>query len=165
MSDYSGSFRTRFGYCHVFGNYLVFTKDSNPAAPAAPHKNHLLLLNQVLRGLFVALFAWMAANYFLSKNWGLFVAMASVAIVWAFFMYRSLSVVDTNLLERRQIERVTFSKQAGRMQLPVLEFWHTNSEGRLKRRIIPLPDAKGATRFEVENTLAFLRREGLVILD
>lgn len=155
-------FRTKTGYCHVFPDKIVLTREG-VLGDTAKVVHGSIAKTLIIYGLLTAYFAFSCYKSFSRSDnfWGvvylLFVLLNVYAIV------SRLRVSATPVINRNTIKLVTFNNAKPGLTRSYFEVFFENENGKIKKRLIMLPGSLSNGSDETKKAVQILREQGLLV--
>ncbi len=133
-------FQTRYGYCHLLPDRILFTNSKIIGDISAYKEGNKIIGALVLQ---LTLFCAMIVYFFTEALKGDFWQMltpAIVAIISLFSLFNSLRISTTAIIMRDKISSVNFVKGIPYMITPHFVIWFYNSKNHKRKRIVTLFD-------------------------
>lgn len=149
-------FRTKYGYCHILPDRIVFTHRNllgTLGDMAIEGKMSRVLVTYSFLALFTLYFSWVQVERS-NEIWAVIFAIIGGYLAYA--VIQGLNLSAHPIIRRSGIEQVQYSKPIEGLNPPTVEIRFKDHKGRTRRRLIALKFG------EEQQALVALKAEGLM---
>ncbi|MCP4459611.1 MAG: phosphoribosylaminoimidazolesuccinocarboxamide synthase [Cytophagales bacterium] len=155
-------FLTKTGFCHVLKDKIIFTPSGFMGhigdMTVEGRMSRILLFFSSL-ALLILYFAY--ANYLENQ----FLWTGIFGVIGSYLIYGIIKGLNTSMhpiINRSAIKEVRFVKGVQDLTPPSFEVKFANSMGKMKKRIISLPNPTAKNRSKIQEAINIMREEGLI---
>ena len=155
-------FRTKTGFCHVLSDKIVLTRDGIRGNAAK-----VMVGNSISRILIIYGVISCGLFYFAYKSYtiGQIVQTIFFGFLGVFLLYgivMSINNSSASIIERNKIRNVMFKRAIVGLTRSRFEVLFENEQGKVKKRLIMLPDSLSDGQNETEKALKIMTEAGLI---
>ena len=155
-------FRTKTGFCHVMPDKIVLTRDGIRGNAAK-----VMVGNSISRILIIYGVISCGLFYFAYKSYtiGQIVQTIFFGFLGVFLLYgivMSINNSSASIIERNKIRNVIFKRAIVGLTRSRFEVLFENEQGKVKKRLIMLPDSLSDGQNETEKALKIMTEAGLI---
>ncbi len=152
-------FSTKTGFCHIFPDKIVLTREGFIGGMAnMTHENNIARLKTIYVIVLCCLL-YLAIDNFKKGLMLPFVLIIVISLYIFIGLIRSTNISTAPIIPREKIVSVKF--KPGFMR-PCFDVRFKNEKGRIKKRIITLPGSLTGKKSETEQALNMMKEEGLL---
>lgn len=154
------SFETKTGFCHVFTDKIVLSKDLNGTIKVVANNNIKRIF--LLHGLVSIYNFYMFYNSINEKKYFFSILFLVIGLIFTFGIFNSLNNSTTPIIFRNSIKEVVFIKAKPYITRAYFEVYFTDENNSTKKRLIMLPGSFSNGKSETEKALKIFKEEGLI---
>lgn len=156
------SFETKTGFCHVFTNKIVLSRDMNKNNICKVVASNNINSTLIIFGLISIFLFYKSYVIFMEKEF--FFSLFNLAL-GLYFVYTILTNINnstTSLIYRDSIKKVVFTKAKPYLTRAYFEVYFSDEKNSTKKRLIMLPGSFSNGKSETEKALRIFKEEGLI---
>ena len=133
------TFRTKTGYCHLFPDQIVFSKQEQVDDFSQLKSENRVYQNAIIYLILIGLCAYWAFRSYEEHSMIRFTVACSIGGILFLSILRLFSYSDTAIILRKQISGVQFRKAVPFVNYAQFTVFFTDEKGRKKKRLVLLP--------------------------
>ena len=156
------SFETKTGFCHVFTDKIVLSRDVNIININKVQPNNNIKSVLIVYGLISIFLFYKSYTIFMEKDYVFSLFFLCLGLYLFYGMITSKNSSTTSLIYRNSIKEVVFIKAKPYLTRAYFEVYFSNENSTTKKRLIILPSSFSNGKSETEKALKIFKEEGLI---
>lgn len=156
------SFETKAGFCHVFTDKIVLSRDINinNISKVQPKNNIKSLL--IIYGLISIFLFYKFYTILMERDYVFSLFFLFFGLYLLYGMITSINSSTTSLIYRNSIKEVVFIKAKPYLTRAYFNVYFSDENNNTKKRLIMLPGSFSNGKVETEKALKIFKEEGLI---
>ncbi|CAM3619970.1 hypothetical protein FLGE108171_06440 [Flavobacterium gelidilacus] len=161
-SEENKIFKAKIGYCHVFNDKIILSKDLNiddiSKVVVSNNINRVL----IIYGLISVFLLYKSYAVFINKDYVFSLFFLSLGLYLFYGIITSRNTSTTPIVFRNSIEKVVFIKAKPFLTRAYFEIYFNDENNILNKRLIMLPSSFSNGKSETEKALKIFKEENLI---
>jgi hypothetical protein len=155
------TFRTKTGFCHITADKIILARDGviGNISKVTVGDNVARIL--IIYGLLSIGLIYFAYDSYVKGDMTMTLFFGLIGLYLVYGIVKSRNNSATPIIERKDIERITYNSGAAGLTRPRFEI-EFNDRGQIKKRLIILPGTLTGGRSEADKAIQIMREERLL---